>query len=206
MALGMSWGEVLLLLLAVWTAVGTIGVAISFARGEHTHAKRHMAWIGGVWLLYLTALVVVSLVSRPTRIAAGQEQCFHRVCFAAAGADRMPGFLARNGETIILVTVRVTNHSTDKAQGDSGLQAYLLDSRGRRWPETRGLEGVHLNATVPPRTSLISQPVFKVGEDATNLSLVLTHGRGLPGALVLGGPDSLFHHPVTLALDQVKNR
>jgi hypothetical protein len=202
MALGMSWGEVLLLLLAGWTAVGTIGVAISFARGEHTRAKEHMAWIGGVWVLYLTALVLVSLVSRPSRIAAGQEQCFHRVCFAVIGVDRMPGFLARNGETVVRVTLRVTNHSTDKAESDSGLQAYLVDSQGRRWPETRGLEGVRLDAIVPPRTAVVSQPVFKVAADATNLNLVLTHGPQLPGTLVLGDPDSLFHSPVLLVLDR----
>jgi hypothetical protein len=200
MVMGMSWGEVLLLVLVGWTTVGALGVAVSWFRGERGKAKRDLGWIAALWLVYFAVLVTVSLTARPRVIAMGQEQCFHGMCFAVVRADVMPGYLAQNGEHVIRLEVRMTNRSGEKARRDAHLRAYLIDEQGRRWREIPGLEGVRLTTTVPPRTSVTSEPVFKVSADATGLALVLTHGRGLPGALVMGDRDSLFHSPVTVPL------
>lgn len=200
MIMGMSWGEVFLLALAAWTAVGGLGVTVSFARGERSKAKRHLGWIMGVWLLYLAVLVTVSLTARRREVAAGKEQCFHQICAAVVKTDVMPGYLAHNGERVVQVTIRITNRSALRSRSDSGLGVYLLDAQGRRWPEVPGLEGVRLTATIAPRASVMSQPVFKVPKDATDLGLVLTHARGLPGTLVIGGPDSLMHPPLVVPL------
>jgi len=115
-------------------------------------------------------------------------------------ADKMPGYLAQNGEQVVRVAVRVTNRSTEKAQRDTRVYAYLIDAQGRRWQETPGLEGVHLTTTVAPRSSVTSEPVFKVSGDATDLRLVFSHGRGLPQALVISDPDSLFRPRVVIPL------
>ena len=200
MMMGMSWGEVLLLALAAWTAVGALGVTVSFARGERSKSKRHLGWIGLVWLLYLATLVTVSLTAKRREVAAGKEQCFHEICLAVVKTDVMPGYLAQNGERVLRVTVRMTNRSAMKSHRDSELRAYLVDAEGRRWYEVPGLEGVRLTATIAPRGSVMSEPVFKVATDATGLGLVFTHGRGLPEALVIGDPDSLMHLPVVVPL------
>ncbi|WP_035349505.1 hypothetical protein [Edaphobacter aggregans] len=200
MMMGMSWGELFLLALAAWTAVGALGVTVSLARGERTQAKRHMGWIAAVWLLYLAMLLTVSLTARPREVADGKDQCFHEICLAVVKTDVMPGYLAQNGERVVRATVRMTNRSAVRARRDTGLRAYLIDAQGRSWHEVPGLEGVRLTATVAPRGSVMSQPVFKVPQDATGLGLVFTHGRGLPGALVIGGPDSLLHPLVIVPL------
>ena len=200
MIIGMSWGEVLLLLLTAWTVVGGLGVTVSFARGEHSKAKRHLGWIAAVWLLYLAAVLTVSLTAQRREVADGKEQCFHEICIAVVKTDVMPGYLAQNGERVVRVTVLMNNRSAVKAHSDSGLRAYLVDAQGRRWQEVPGLEGVRLTATIAPRGSVMSEPVFKVPKDATGLGLVLSHGRGLPGALVIGGPDSLMHPMVVVPL------
>jgi hypothetical protein len=200
MMMGMSWGEVLLLALATWTVVGVLGVSVSFGRGERSKAKRHLGWVGLVWLLYLAVLLTVSLSANRREVAEGKEQCLHEICLAVVKTDVMPGYLAQNGERVVRVIVRMTNGSAVKSHGDSGLRAYLVDAEGRRWHEVPGLEGVRMTATIAPRSSVMSEPVFKVAKDATGLGLVFTHGRGLPKALIIGDPDSLMHPPVVVPL------
>ena len=200
MIMGFSWGEVLLLVLAAWTAVGALGVTISFARGERSQAKRHMGWIATIWLLYLAALLTVSLTARRREIPQGKERCFHEICLAVVKTDVMPGYLAQNGERVVRVAVRMTNRSAMKSRHESGLRAYLVDAQGRTWHEVPGLEGVRLTATVAPRGAVMSEPVFKVSKEATGLALVFTRGRGLPEALVIGNSDSLMHPPVVVPL------
>lgn len=200
MVLGMSWGELLLVVLAGWTVVGALGVTVSYRRGERATAKRHLGWIILVWLLYVAVLITVSRTAGPRSLAFGQDQCFREMCFAVMRADKMPGYLAQNGEQVVRVEVRVTNRSTEKAQRDTRVYAYLIDAQGRRWQETPGLEGVHLTTTVAPRSSVTSEPVFKVSGDATDLRLVFSHGRGLPQALVISDPDSLFRPRVVIPL------
>lgn len=200
MIMGMRWTEVLLLALAAWTALGALGVALSFARGERSKARRHLGWIATIWLLYAMALMTVSLTAKRTEVAEGKEQCFHEICLAVEKTDVMPGFLAQNGERVVRVRVRMTNRSTLRSRGDRELRAYLVDAEGRRWKEVPGLEGVPLTTTIAPRGSVVSQPVFVVPKDATELGLVLTRGRSLPGILVIGDPDSLMHPPRVVPL------
>jgi hypothetical protein len=206
MMMGLSWGEVLLLVLAGWTAVGALGVAVSWSRGEGGKAKRDLGWIAAIWLVYLAVLATVSLTARPREIAIEQQQCFHQMCLAVLRTEVMPGYLAQNGERLIRVAVLVTNRSTGKTRSDHRLHAYLVDAQGHKWHEIPGLEGVRLTTTVSPQTSVTSEPVFKVAGDATDLALVFTHGSGLPQALVIGDRDSLFHPLVTVPLMADKSR
>jgi len=200
MMMGMSWGEVLLLVLAGWTALGAVGVAVSWFRRERGKARRDLGWVAAIWLLYLAALATVSLTARPRKIAMGQEQCFHQMCFTVVRAEVAPGYLSQNGEKLIRVTVLVTNRSTGKSRSDRHLRAYLVDARGRRWQEIPGLGGVRLTTTLPPRTSATSEPVFKVTGDMSGFALAFTHGGGLPEALIIGDRDSLFYPSVTVPL------
>ncbi len=196
----MGWAELLLLVLVGWTIVGAFGVAASYRRGEQTKAGRHLAWIGGVWVLYLVTLLGISVAAAPRSIKPAQEQCFHSLCFAVLDVKSMPGYLAGPGEHLLRLSIRMTNHSRKDPKGDSHLTAYLVDSRNRHWDEIPGLEGIRLSTTVPADKSLISTPVFKVASDAKDLRLVFTHGRRLPYLLLLGDRDSLLHPPTFVPL------
>ena len=116
-------------------------------------------------------------------------------------ADTIPGYLVQKGERVVRVTVQISNRSTT-SRSDSRLTAYLLDNQGRRWQKIPGLEGVRLTTVVPPRSATTSEPVFKVAANATGLALVFSHGHGLPGALVIGNPDSLLHKPILVPIEQ----
>jgi hypothetical protein len=196
----MNLRELLLLGVAGWTAIGALGVSVSVARRERGKAARGAAWIGGVWVVYLAALVTVSLVQPQRAVGMRQEQCFGEMCFAVVGVDEVPGFLVRDGSRLVRVAVRVTNRGRGKVQSERLMRAYLVDAQGRRWEESAGVNGVPLTARVEAGDSVVSEPVFKVAHDATGLELVFTHGWKQPGVLVIGNSDSWLHRRTVVRL------
>ena len=191
--------ELLLLGLVGWTAVGILGVGVAFWRRERERARRGVAWLARVWVVYLCVLVAVSLGQTQRVVAVGEPQCFDEMCFTVAGVEELPGFLIRDGRRLVRVTVRVKNEGR-KAQSEGLIWAYLVDAQGRRWRESPGVSGVGLTARVTGGDSVVSEPVFKVAGDATGLGLVLTHGRWQPGVLVIGDSDSPLHKKTVVDL------
>ncbi len=192
--------ELLLFAVAGWTALGVLGVTLSWARRERANAKRGMAWIAGIWALYLGALLTVSLTQPRHVVSPGQQQCFGDMCFTVTGVEQLPGFLIRDGSRLVRVTVRVSNRASRGVQAESLMRAYLIDAEGRLWQQSPGISGVPLTAQVGAGDSIVSEPIFKVARDATGLGLVLTRGRGLPQMLVIGDPDSWLHRPTVVSL------
>ena len=189
----MNFWNVLLLLLVGWTVLGTIGMLISLFLGERARALRHIAWIFGIWAVYLALVMGTSLMQPRKIVALGQDQCFGDVCFAVTGVEEVPGFLVHDGSRLVRVAVRVSNRGRGEIERDGHVQAFLLDSRGRRWDEATAISSVPLTSAVPAGSSVMSQPVFKVAKDASGMALVLTHGRWQRGVLIIGGPESLLH-------------
>jgi hypothetical protein len=199
----MGWGvrltELLLLGVTGWTALGVVGVAVSRARGERTRVRQGIAWLSGVWVVYLAVLIGVSVGQKQRIMKLGQPQCFNEMCFTVAGVEEVKGFLIRDGRRLMRVTVRVTNRGKS-TESDGLIRAYLLDAQGRRWEESAGVNGVGLTAEVAAGDSVISEPVFKVSGDATGLQLVFTHGWKQRGTLVIGDSDSVLHKKTVVEL------
>jgi hypothetical protein len=191
--------ELLLLGLVGWTAIGVIGVGVSLWRGERQRVRRGVAWLIGVWVVYLCLLTGVSLGQGQRVVAMGEPQCFDDMCFRVTRVEEVPGFLIRDGRRLLRVSVQVTNKGR-KAQSEGLIRAYLLDGQGRRWEMSPGVNGVELTARVAGGESVVSEPVFKVAADASGLGLVLTHGRWQPGVLVVGDSDSLLHKKTVVGL------
>jgi hypothetical protein len=182
---------ILLLLIVGWTAIGAIGITISFKRGERTKALQNLGWIVGVWTVYLAILLGVSLLQSKRVIPVGTAQCFDDLCFTVTGSDQMPGYLLRDGR-LIRVKIDVTNRGSS-SRGDSSLRAYLIDTEGRRWDEVPGLSGVSFKTKIPGHGTATSEPVFKLPPNAVPQGLVFTRGRRQPGLLTIGDRDSLLH-------------
>ena len=199
MGCGVRPTELLLGGLVGWTTLGVAGVGVSWLRSERLRVRRGVAWLAGVWVVYLAVLIGVSLGQKQKLVAVGQLQCFDDMCFTVTGVEEVKGFLIRDGRRLIRVTVRVTNrgHSAESA---GLIRAYLMDAQGRRWEESAGVNGVGLTAKVAGGDSVMSEPVFKVAGDATGLRLVLTHGWKQPGILVIGDSDSLLHRKTVVEL------
>jgi hypothetical protein len=193
--------ELLLLGLVGWTAIGVVGVAVSLWRGERQRVRQGVAWLVGVWVVYLSLVIGVSLGQRQRLVAIGEPQCFDEMCFTVTGEEEVPGFLIKDGRRLVRVSVQVANRGR-KAQSEGLIWAYLVDSQGRRWEESPGVNGVGLTARVTGEDSVVSEPVFKVAGDATGLGLVFTHGYWQPGVLVIGDSDSLLHRRTVVKLDR----
>jgi hypothetical protein len=191
--------ELLLVGLVGWTAIGVVGVGLSAWRGERLKVRRGVAWLVGVWVVYLCILVGVSLGQRQKVVVMGDPQCFDEMCFTVTGVEEVPGFLIRDGRRLVRVAVRVTNKGR-KAQSEGLIGAYLVDGQGRWWDQSAGVNGVGLTARVAGGSSVMSEPIFKVARDATGLGLVFTHGRRQPGVLVIGDSDSWLHRRTVVAL------
>lgn len=200
----MKLTELLLVGLVLWTLVGMAGTAVWAARGDRRRVRRGVMWIGGVWAAYLLVLVAVSFRQQQRQMAVGEAQCFDEMCFAVAGADEVEGFRARGQERarLVRVRVRVTNRGKGRPQSEGLVRAYLVDRQGRRWEEVRGLSGVRLTTRIAAGDTVVSEPVFRVSKDATQMGLVLTHGRWQPGVLVIGDSDSWGHRPTVMRLER----
>jgi hypothetical protein len=193
----MNFAELLFLALIGWTGIGVLGTLISLARGERTKARHGAAWIGGIWAMYLIALAGVSLAQPQRVVALGQEQCFDDLCFAVTKAEKVPSFVGQNqpsdGSQLVRVAVTGRNRGRGKAQAESLLRVYVVDSQGRKWQEVPGLSGNRLTTRITSGSQVISQPVFKVSGDARGLALVFTHGQWQPAVMVIGDSDSWWH-------------
>ena len=196
----MSFWNLLLVGLLAWTVLGTIGIAISLFLGERAKALRHLGWIFGIWAGYLAVVMGASLMQPQKIVAMGRDQCFGDMCFAVTGVEEVPGFLIHDGSRLVRVSVRVSNRGHGGNRSDGQVQAYLIDARGRRWNESTAISSVPLQTVVSAGSSVASEPVFKVAQDASSLALVLTHGRWQRGTLVIGGPESLLHRRTIVPL------
>lgn len=196
----MNVRELLLVGLVGWTAIGAVGVTVSFAKREHAKAMRNLAWIIGVWVIYLGVLIGVSLRQKQRVVAIGQQQCFNAMCFTVIRVDEIPEFPVQNGKRLVRVVVRVTNSSRKQAS-DGRMQVYLVDAQGRQWGELPGLSGIRLTTEVAAQGSVLSEPVFGVTANATGLRLVFTQGKRQPGVLVIGDSDSLLHRRTVVPLE-----
>jgi hypothetical protein len=201
----MDLPKLLMLGVAGWTALGLVGVTLSLVRGRHgvpgeqERLRRGLIWIVGVWVVYLGALLTVSLAQPQRVVAMGQEQCYDKICFAVTGAQVVPSFPIRDEDRLVRVSIRVRNkgHNT---QNEALIRAYLIDGQGRRWQESTGVSGVRLTASVPGGASVVSEPIFQVAKDSTDLVLVFTRGNRQPGILVIGDSDSLLHRRTVVRL------
>ena len=202
----MNAQELLLLALTGWSALGIFGVLLSLVRREQAKVKRGLVWLAAVWGIYLAVLIGTSFVQPRRSIAPNQDQCFNKMCFAVIGVEELPRFLGRgqagDGSRLVRVKVRVKNRSREKAEADRLIQAYLLDAKGRRWDQTRGVNGNLLSSKLEPGGEMVSAPLFKVPAGATGLQLVFTHGNWQRGVLILGDPDSWWHRPAVVTLGE----
>jgi hypothetical protein len=158
-------------------------------------------WIIGVWVVYMGVLLAVSLAQPQHIVAMGQEQCYDEMCFTVTSVERVSEFPAGDQNRLVRISIQIRNKG-HKPQNEERIQAYLLDAQGHRWSESTGVSGVRLTATITGGASAVSEPIFRVAQDATNLQLVFTHGRKQLRVLMIGDSDSLLHRRTVVKLER----
>lgn len=209
----------ILALLGTVAAVGvSVAVAVwSIASGRPRRAFTSLAIGVGIGLLYVTALVVVSLRSRREVLAVGVEKrfCgFYLDCHLSAAVERVDtsariGNASARGRFWI-VSVRLANSARRVPLQFEGLRLRVLLPDGR-WFLRDVAAGQALGDSAD---DLVSRPfgpggirvvrvVFDLPRNATAPLLSAKEGvppdTGIEG-LLLGDEDSALHQPVLLAL------
>ncbi|MEO6803908.1 MAG: hypothetical protein ABI197_11775, partial [Granulicella sp.] len=154
----------------------------------------------GVWLIYLGVLWVVSHRQPEQQVAMGQANCMHAICYTVDRVEEVPGFPVKENVRLVRVVVQVANRGKEEAREQ--VKAYLLDAQGRRWEPSLGVSGNPLNSRVLAGGTMVSEPVFRLAENATGLRMVLTHGRWSRQWLVIGDPESWGHRLRVMVLDR----
>jgi hypothetical protein len=197
----MSKLEYLALGLELWTAIGLLGLAISLARRERRKLLQGVSSLVGVWLIYLCTLWMVSHRQPEERVTMGKPSCFHTICYTVERVEEVPAqkFSLLPNARLLRVVVHVQNRGKEEAH--EALRAYLRDAQGRRWAPSNAVSGNSLSGRMLPGATIVSEPVFQVAKDATGLTMMLTHGRWSRHALVIGDPESLWHRPRVMMLE-----
>ncbi|MBB5059244.1 hypothetical protein HDF16_003967 [Granulicella aggregans] len=184
---------------AGWCAIGLLGTVVSLARNRRAEAVKNVAWVTTVAGVYLVVLLAVSAFQKQRVVAIEQNQCFGSMCFRVIGVDEVPGLVSGATDRVVRVRIAIANRGRSAAE-EPAIRAYLLDSRGRRWVTLPGLTGNRLTSRIAGESEIVSQPMFRVGSDATGLGLVLTHGSWQSRNLIIGDSDSVAHKPTIVAL------
>lgn len=175
------------------------------ARGRLRDSGRVFGQVGAGATGYVSVLIIVSLVTPARQVAPGEAHCFDDFCVTIDSASRRS---AADGASRVIVSGRLTSRAARRRQRENGLYGMLIDDRGawhamspagQRDLEGSGLGGGGLNGFVEP----LGQTPFKIAFDGVGSSrtvrFVARHGW-FPGALIIGGEESLLHSPSAVEL------
>ena len=180
-----------LFLLLVLVSIGTfITAAVSGLRGQGERARRIVLW----WMLcaaiYLTVVMVVSIV-RPRRVyAIGDMQCFDDWCITVTDARRGQPYE---------VSLRLSSRAKRVPQGEKGTVVYLTDAAGHRYNPLPDPAAVAFDTQLQPGESVMATRRFEVPGDARDVGLIYTHEGGFPiGWLIIGEGGWFGKRPVVM--------
>ena len=127
------------------------------------------------------------------------------MCFTVTGVEEPRGFLVRGQEPerLLRVVVRMRNLDREHTLGEDELTVSLVDGQGRQWEPVPGLGGVRLTTRLAAGGTAVSEPVFRVAKDATDLRLRLRHSGWTQARLRIGDAESYFHRPTEMVLPMV---
>jgi hypothetical protein len=175
--------------------------------GRRSAAKWLLKALGIGWVAYLSIVFIVSAATPQRIIPMYQDLCFDEMCFAVVDVQTVPHIQAvRANGMFYIVTVRMSSHARGRAQSERGLRARLWSPRheyqisvaGQSAWETAHAQTVALTTRLRPGQSILSEQVFDIPTQATDLGLVLSNGF-TPGYFVIG-ECGLFHNPTIFRL------
>lgn len=182
----MTLFDLLFLAIFLGTLIALIAAAYQSVRGRLAKAGKLVLGVAGFWAVYLGVVAAVSLSTPRRTIAIGEERCFDDWCITV---ERI------SGAKPIAATLRVSSEAKRVTQAAPDTTVYVEDSHGVRYP-SKPENGQPTFATrIGPGESYETVHQFDVPDSVTIVGLVVRHGQGGPGSVIIGGDDALFHQP-----------
>jgi hypothetical protein len=188
----------LLFLAVFFTSVVLLGLAgHATLRRRRARAFARLRQLSLLVVLYLGAVLLVSLVSPRRVLKVGDDQCWDDWCLAVTHVSRRPA----NDTVAYEVTLRVSSRARRVAQRERGVQVYLMDDHGRCYEPVPDDTATSFDVLLQPQEAVEITRVFHLPADAQDPVLVVSHGGGFPGIFVIGDSESLFHKRTVVRLD-----
>jgi hypothetical protein len=175
------------LIVAVW----------SVARGRKRKALRILAWLGVCVAAYLVAVTGVSVATPRRVLDVGEDRCWDDWCLGVSRVERVP---LKSG-TRYQVTIRVSSRAGRRAQRGLGAYVCVVDDQGHRYDPLPDPAARRLDGLLQPLETLLVTRTFDLPPNASSPALMLSHGGGFPGCLIIGDDASLFHKGTAVKLD-----
>ncbi len=160
--------------------------------------------IGAGAVTYLALLFGLSVSSRATMLARGQEKYFCEfdchLAYSVADAHSQP-----DGRLLVTLRTRFDETTTspsrpkDATLTPSPRDVRLIDSAGHIYTPI-SIEGTPLLTPLKPADSYTTQLVFTVPKDATALKFLVTTTAAWPDHIVIGDENSWLHKKTYFAL------
>jgi hypothetical protein len=166
-------------------------------------------------LIYITILIIVSLLSGQRIVQMDEDCCFDDWCVAVEDVtflsriNSVDAAVKANG-IFYIVRMRLSNHARGRSQRASSAAAHLLDGQGQQFEvsargqaafELQNGEQPPLTVTLPLGASIQTTRVFDLPKDSHDIGLTIQHPLGFaPGLFIIGDQASLFHKRTVIRL------
>ena len=177
--------------LATWIATAWFALQRDFRRARRL-ALRFFASAA----VYMTVVIIVSLILPRRALGIGQLQCFDDWCIAVAGYQRS----AEGARNYYKVDMHLSSRARRVSQRENNLAVYLTDAKGRRYnPVAAGSTG-ELSVLLRPQESVLVSRSFLTPAEVSGIGAVITHEGGFPIGWFIVGYDTWFRKPPVVVL------
>jgi hypothetical protein len=188
-------------LLFIAVSFGTVGMLVlaglAALLGRRARAFALLGRLGLLVGVYLSIVVLVSLVSPRRVLNLGEDLCSDDWCIAVTNVRRQP---AEDTQSYA-VTLRVSSRARRRAQREQGVQVYLMDDRGRCYDAVPDPAAVPFDILLQPQEAVHITRAFRLPADAQDPVLVVTREGWFPSLFIIGDSGSLFHKRTVVRLE-----
>lgn len=205
----MTLFDLLFLVCALATIVVVIRVLYLMLRGRTSDATRTAKrWAIGAGI-YLVALLATSIAQPGRTVAIGTPSCFDDFCIAIDSSSRAPTIGPHKARgSFVIVSGRVISMMAGRRQRETDVRGVLRDDAGTRHEvsaagqealRATGRAGSSLTDYVAPSGTNRFAVAYDVPAASRSMDFIIAHGW-FPGALIIGGEQSLLHRPAVVRL------
>lgn len=193
----MSLFDLLFILIFLSTILTVVAIAILLICRRRVVARRILIAQAATVGLYLSVLIVVSLLSQRRVLKIGENQCFDDWCASVIDVHKQ-----RSADrTSYRVTFRLSSRAKGRPQRALDAHVYLIDDSDRRYDPLPAGSAIPFDVLLKPQESVETTRVFEIPSSAANPAIVVSHGEGFPGWFIIGGSNSLFHQPTVTRIE-----
>jgi hypothetical protein len=186
-----------LLVLVATTIAGLAALALCINDRKFREAAR-ASWIcAGIFIPYLAAVVLVSLLTPRTIVSTGDSYCWDLWCMGIQQVNAIP----RGQNTLYTAEVRIFSDSnnTHRVPAERAKAFFhVLDEQGRRFPLLWEVSFLGADVNVKPGQSVKSSLTFLAPTNARKLYLIGGDTGPSWVNLYFGSDIALFHRPTLL--------